>query len=161
MTGREIERRFLVRGDAWRRGVQGTFYRQGYLVASDDCVVRVREAGEKAWLTIKGRREGLSCPEYEYPLPLSEAIDMLQNICMRPFIEKTRYSLDFKGMVWVVDEFEGENKGLVIAEVELAQEHQVVELPPWTGREVSFDPKYLNMNLMKHPYGRWPSEMKR
>ncbi len=160
MTGKEIERKFLVSGDAWQKGAQGTFYRQGYLVASDDRAVRVRVAGEKAYMTIKGRKTGLSCPEYEYPLPVAEAKDMLERICLRPFIEKVRYVLDFKGMSWEIDEFTGENDGLVVAEVELAQEHQMIELPAWVGREVSFDPKYWNVNLMKHPYCRWSPEMK-
>ena len=160
MTGDEIERKFLVSGDGWRKGARGTFCRQGYLVASDDRVVRVRVAGEKACLTIKGRKTGLSCPEYEYPLPVAEAKDMLERICLRPFIEKIRYVLDFKGMSWEIDEFTGENEGLVIAEVELEQEHQMVELPEWVGREVSFDPKYWNMNLVNHPYRRWSPEMK-
>jgi len=160
MTCREIERKFLVTGDGWRKGARGTFYRQGYLVACDDLVVRVRMAGNRATLTIKGRKTGLSCPEYEYPLPVSEALDMFEQICLRPFIEKTRHTLDFKGVAWAVDEFEGENKGLVIAEVELAQENQDVELPGWVGRDVSCDPKYWNMNLMKHPYGQWSSEMR-
>jgi adenylate cyclase len=161
MTGREIERKFLVRDDAWRKDARGTFYRQGYLVASDDCVVRVRVAGEKAYLTIKGRKTALSCPEYEYPLPIAEAMDMLEQICLRPFIEKIRHTLAFKGMTWEIDEFKGENEGLVIAEVELEREDRVIALPGWVGREVSLDPKYLNMNLMKHPYGRWTPEMKK
>jgi CYTH domain-containing protein len=160
MTGKEIERKFLVSGDAWRKGAQGTFYRQGYLVASDDRAVRVRVAGEKAYLTIKGRKTGLSCPEYEYPMPIPEAKDVLERICLRPFIEKVRYVLDFKGMSWEIDEFTGENEGLVVAEVELEQEHQMVELPVWVGREVSLDPTYWNMNLVNHPYGRWSPEMK-
>jgi adenylate cyclase len=158
--GKEIERKFLASGDAWRRGAQGTFYRQGYLVASDDCVVRVRVAGEKAHLTIKGRKTGLSCPEYEYPMPVADAAEMLDQICLRPFIEKIRYTLNFKGMSWEIDEFKGENEGLVVAEVELAEEHQIIELPEWVDREVSFDPKYLNMNLMRHPYCRWPRKWK-
>ena len=160
MTGKEIERKFLVSGDVWRKGAQGTFYRQGYLAASDDRVVRVRVAGEKACLTIKGRKTGLSCPEYEYPIPVAEAKDLLERICLRPFIEKIRYVLDFKGMIWEIDEFTGENEGLVVAEVELAQEHQMIELPAWVGREISFDPKYWNMNLMKYPYCRWSPGMK-
>jgi CYTH domain-containing protein len=160
MTGTEIERKFLVSSHGWRRGVQGAFCRQGYIVACDDHVVRVRVLGEKAYLTIKGRKTGLSCPEYEYPLPLADAQDMLERICLRPFIEKNRYTLDFNGVVWEIDEFVGENKGLVVAEVELEQEHQVIELPAWVGREVSYDPKYWNINLMKYPYSRWPEGMK-
>ena len=153
--GKEIERKFLVRGHAWRKGVKGTFYRQGYLAASENCVVRVRIAGEKAYLTIKGRKTGLSCPEYEYPMPVADAAELLDQICLRPFIEKIRYTLNFKGISWEIDEFKGENEGLVVAEVELAQEHQIIEIPEWVDCEVSIDPKYWNMNLMKHPYCRW------
>jgi CYTH domain-containing protein len=160
MTGMEIERKFLVCSDGWRKGAQGIFCRQGYLAACDDLVVRVRLLGEKAYLTIKGRKMGLSCPEYEYPMPVADAQDLLEQICLRPFIEKIRYTLDFKGINWEIDEFTGENKGLVIAEVELEQEHQSIELPDWVGREVSYDPKYWNMNLMKYPYSRWPEGMK-
>jgi adenylate cyclase len=159
MMGKEIERKFLVRDDAWRKGARGTFCRQGYVVASDDCVVRVRVAGEKACLTIKGRKTRLSCLEYEYALPVAEAMDMLERICLRPFIEKTRYSIAVGGMTWDIDEFAGDNEGLVVAEVELEQEDQVIALPEWVGREISLDPKYLNMNLMKYPYGRWTPEM--
>jgi adenylate cyclase len=153
--GREIERKFLVSGDAWRRDAKGTLYRQGYLAASDDCVVRVRMAGQKAYLTIKGRKTGLSCPEYEYPMPVADAAAVLEQICLRPFIEKIRYTLTFKGISWEVDEFKGENEGLVVAEVELAEEDQIIEFPEWIDREVSLDPKYFNMNLIKCPYCRW------
>jgi CYTH domain-containing protein len=158
MTAMEIERKFLVRGDGWRKGARGIFCRQGYLVAFDDLVVRVRLSGEKAYLTIKGRKTGLSCPEYEYLMPVSDARDVLEHHCMRPFIEKTRYTLDFMGRNWEIDEFMGENMGLVIAEVELEHEHQAIDLPDWAGVEVSYDPKYWNVNLMKHPYGRWSAE---
>ncbi|MBA4395786.1 MAG: adenylate cyclase [Syntrophus sp. (in: bacteria)] len=160
MTGTEIERKFLVSGDGWRKNALGALCRQGYIAACEDHVVRVRLLGEKACLTIKGRKTGLSCPEYEYPLPVADAQDMLERLCLRPFIEKIRYTLDFKGVSWEIDEFEGENKGLVIAEVELEQEHQAIELPDWVGREVSYDPKYWNMNLIKYPYSRWPAGMK-
>lgn len=157
---REIERKFLVSGDGWRKEARGTFCRQGYLVACDDFIVRVRVLGERGYLTIKGRKTGLSCPEYEYPMPVADAQEVLEQICLRPFIEKIRYTRAFKGMTWEIDEFKGENEGLVIAEVELEQEDQAIALPKWVGREVSFDPKYWNMNLVKHPYGRWSPEMK-
>lgn len=158
--GWEIERKFLVIGDAWRQGARGVLCRQGYLVASDDLVVRVRVAGDRACLTIKGRKRGLSCPEYEYPIPISDALQVLEQVYPAPFIEKIRYALDYKGMPWVVDEFKGDNDGLVIAEVELEEERQIIALPDWAGREVSHDPKYWNVNLMKHPYGRWSPEMR-
>lgn len=149
-----------MRGDDWRRDAKGIRCRQGYLLAADDCLVRVRTAGERACLTIKGQKTGLSCPEYEYEIPLQDANDLLECLCRRPFIEKVRYRIVFGGMIWEIDVFEGENKGLVIAEVELTEEDQGIELPEWTGREVSLDPKYWNVNLMKNPYSRWSPKEK-
>lgn len=158
--GRETERKFLVKGQGWREGASGIPFRQGYLSAAGDCVVRVRTAGEKATLTVKGRKTGLSCPEYEYAIPLCEAKELLDRLCRRPLIEKTRYRIEFMGMTWEIDEFEGENEGLIIAEVELDDENQHIEIPEWAGREVSLDPKYWNVNLMTCPYCRWSREMK-
>lgn len=157
---RETERKFLVEGQGWREGASGIPYRQGYLSASEDCVVRVRTAGGTAFLTVKGRKTGLSCPEYEYAISLREAEELLDGLCRRPLIEKTRYTLEFMGMTWEIDEFEGENKGLIIAEVELDDENQQIKIPEWAGREVSLDPKYWNVNLMTCPYSRWSREMK-
>ena len=120
MTCTEIERKFLVNGDDWREGLHGILFRQGYILAAEYASVRVRIAGDKALLTIKGRKTGFTCPEYEYPLPVADAEEMLERLCLRPIIEKIRYPLDFKGIKWEVDEFKRENDGLVIAEVELA-----------------------------------------
>jgi CYTH domain-containing protein len=122
--------------------------------------VRVRILGEAAFLTVKGRKEGLTCPEFEYAIPVAEAQAMLAGVCLRPFIEKVRYRLDVNGVVWEIDEFTGENRGLIVAEVELEDENMTIERPPWVGREVSCDPEYWNMNLMSHPYCRWPCRMK-
>lgn len=156
----EIERKFLVDGDGWRKGAHGVFWRQGYLAAAETCVVRVRVSADNAFITVKGKKAGLASPEYEYALPLADAREILEHLCLKPIIEKIRYTIDFQGLTWEIDEFEGENDGLVVAEVELAHAGQVITLPEWVGKEVSYDRKYLNVNLMKHPYKRWTPQMK-
>lgn len=160
MRNREIERKFLVRSDDWRKDAKGVPCRQGYLCADENLVVRVRLLGNRAYLTIKGPKTGLSCPEYEYPLPLAEARQILERICPRPHIEKIRYTLHVRGAKWDIDEFQRENEGLVVAEVELECEDQSVELPEWVGRDISFDSKYRNVNLARNPYRTWPEAWK-
>jgi CYTH domain-containing protein len=152
----EIERKFLVRRDAWRAvHAAGTRYRQGYISTGPDHVVRVRVAGDRAFVTIKGRRSGLTRLEFEYPVPVGDAQVMLDTLCRAPLIEKTRYRVPYGGREWEVDEFAGANAGLLIAEVELPSEEARVELPPWVGREVSDDPRYYNASLVEHPYSEW------
>jgi CYTH domain-containing protein len=154
--GREIERKFLVRRDLWRPDPgQGVRYRQGYLSTDPARVVRVRTAGERAYLTIKGLTAGLERAEYEYPIPLADADALLDSICLRPIIEKTRYRIPYGDRVWEVDDFAGENAGLLIAEVELPEPDAKFERPPWLGDEVSADPRYFNSSLIAHPYSRW------
>jgi adenylate cyclase len=153
---REIERKFLVRSDAWRQGASGKAYRQGYLSVDPDRTVRVRVAGDAAFLTVKGRAEGAARAEYEYAIPRAEAEEMLDRLCLRPLIEKTRYRIPHEGLVWEVDEFSGDNAGLVVAEVELVAEDQAVALPPWVGREVTGDPRYANASLVTLPFSAWP-----
>jgi CYTH domain-containing protein len=153
--GQEIERKFLLAGDGWREGAQGVHYRQGYLSTHPDRNVRVRTKGEKATLTIKGRTTGISRSEYEYAIPVDDARSLLDELCEKPLIEKVRYTVDYGGLEWVIDEFEGENEGLLLAEVELESEGQVVELPPWIGEEVSDDLRYYNANLVTNPFCRW------
>ncbi|MDX2213567.1 MAG: CYTH domain-containing protein [Oculatellaceae cyanobacterium bins.114] len=150
----EIERKFLVKGDEWRSLAQGTLYRQGY-IASGQRTVRVRIAGDHAYLTIKGGSNGIARSEYEYEIPLVDAIEMLATLCDRPLIEKIRYRLDYQGLLWEIDEFMGENHGLIMAEVELTDVNQVVSLPAWVGEEVSTDVRYFNSNLAKHPFQSW------
>ncbi|HEY9604108.1 MAG TPA: CYTH domain-containing protein [Allocoleopsis sp.] len=154
----EIERKFLVKGDEWRSLGTGTQYRQGYLSTKKGCTVRVRLVGEQGYLTIKGLTQGFSRAEYEYPIPVEDAQEMLDNLCDRPLIEKTRYKIALAGLIWEVDEFAGENQGLIIAEVELTDANQTVELPSWIGKEVSDDPRYYNANLTQHPFSYWSSE---
>lgn len=151
----EIERKFLVKGDEWRILATGTVYRQGYLSTKKGCTVRVRLVGNQGYLTIKGLTQGFSRAEYEYPIPAEDAQEMLDNLCDRPLIEKTRYKIEYAGLIWEVDEFASENQGLILAEVELADENQIIELPDWIGKEVSDDPRYYNANLTQHPYSQW------
>ena len=153
--GKEIERKFLVNGDAWRGLVEGKRYRQGYLSTVKERTVRVRTAGDKGYLTVKGISVGASRSEYEYEIPLADANEMLDRLCERPLIEKTRYRIPQGEVVWEIDEFEGDNRGLITAEVELTDEHQVVTPPAWIGKEVTDDPKYFNANLVAKPYTTW------
>jgi CYTH domain-containing protein len=153
--GTEVERKFLVRSELWRAGAEGEIYRQGYLAADPDRTVRVRVAGSRGTLTVKGRSAGLARAEFEYEIPVRDADEMLDTLCLRPLIEKIRYRVPHAGHTWEVDEFLGENRGLVLAEVELGDPAEGVELPEWAGREVSDDPRYYNANLMRHPFGRW------
>ncbi|MFN5049547.1 CYTH domain-containing protein [Roseateles sp.] len=152
--GIEIERKFLVRGQGWRQG-QAQRYSQGYLNRAAERTVRVRIAGEQAFLTIKGRSQGASRLEFEYAVPLADAQALLQ-LCEGPLIEKTRYTLEQDGLRWEVDEFHGENAGLVLAEVELASEDQAITRPDWLGEEVTGDERYYNSRLSEQPFGRWP-----
>ena len=151
----EIERKFLVKGDEWRTLATGIVYRQGYLSTKKDCSVRVRLVGDRGYLTIKGLTQGFSRAEYEYVIPAEDARYMLDKLCVRPLIEKTRYKIDYAGLTWEVDEFAGENQGLIIAEVELPEENHQIELPNWIDKEVSDDPRYYNVNLIQQPYMQW------
>lgn len=151
----EIERKFLVKGDEWRKLGKGTVYRQGYLSTVKERVVRVRTIDDKGYLTIKGITTGATRLEFEYEIPVEDANQMLDELCERPLIEKTRYVVEYGGLTWEIDEFAGENQGLILAEVELSSEDQQIELPDWIGEEVTGDPRYFNSNLIKHPFTRW------
>ena len=162
----EIERKFLVKGEQWRRQSQskgvlatGNVYRQGYLSTKKGCSVRVRLVGEQGYLTIKGSSQGISRAEYEYSIPAEDAQEMLDDLCDRPLIEKTRYKVEFASLTWEVDEFSGENQGLIVAEVELTDENQIIELPDWVDKEVSDDPRYYNVNLVQHPFSQWSENL--
>ena len=153
--GTEIERKFLMKDDAWRSLAKGTKYRQGYLNSTKERVVRVRTIDDKGFLTIKGITTGATRVEYEYEIPDAEATAMLDELCEKPLIEKNRYKIAFDGFTWEVDEFFGENQGLIVAEVELESEDQPFEKPDWIGEEVTGDPKYFNSNLIQNPYLKW------
>jgi adenylate cyclase len=152
--GLEIERKFLVRDDSWRT-VEGTPYRQGYLNSDLYRVVRVRTMGETAVLTVKGLNSGAVRREFEYAIPLVDANAMLDELCERPLIEKTRHKIELAGHIWEVDEFFGENEGLVVAEIELDAVDEDFEKPDWLGEEVTDDPRYFNSNLVLRPYTTW------
>jgi CYTH domain-containing protein len=155
---KEIERKFLVLDDTWRNG-DGTPYRQGYLSTVKERTVRVRRAGQRAWLTVKGISRGATRLEFEYEIPVDEADEMLDALCERPLIEKRRYVVPWAGLKWEVDEFFGENAGLILAEVELESEDQAIDRPPWLGREVTQDPRFFNANLVQHPFSEWKEEV--
>lgn len=148
----EIERKFLVTSHAWRAGARATPIRQGYL-AHEGATVRIRIADGDAFITVKGKTEGIARAEFEYPIPVEDAQVMLETLCARPLIEKTRYAVEYAGRVWTVDVFEGENDGLVMAEVELEGADAHVELPDWVGEEVTTDPRYRNSSLVNAPLG--------
>jgi adenylate cyclase len=149
----EIERKFLVVGAEWREQAKGQRFCQGYLASEGAVTVRVRRAGRRAYLTIKGSSDGIMRPEFEYEVPVEEAEEMLK-LCRRPLIEKTRYEVPFDGLIWHVDEFAGENAGLVLAEVELRHPAQPVTLPAWVGEEVTFDARFRNSWLVDEPQGK-------
>lgn len=155
--GVEIERKFLVEGDDWKSMGTKALIRQGYLSSNPERVVRVRIAAEAAYLTIKGKSLGARRQEWEYAIPVDEANELLDGLCEKPLIDKYRYRIEYEEMVWEVDEFLGENAGLVVAEIELADEKQAFVKPPWIGMEVTSDPRYFNSNLLKHPFLQWKS----
>lgn len=151
--GTEIERKFLVRGDDWRAG-EPTLYRQGYLNRDQHRTVRVRVAEDAAMLTVKGVTLGMSRAEYEYAIPVSDAEDMLK-LCEGPLIEKKRWLKPMGKVLWEIDEFLGDNQGLIVAEIELECEDQHVDLPRWIGKEVTHDDRYYNSSLSLAPYKTW------
>ena len=153
--GLEIERKFLVIGTAWQVLAAGVLTRQGYLSSAAERTVRVRIAGDQGFLTVKGKSRGLSRAEFEYAIPVEDAAAMLDRLCEKPLIEKTRYRVPFGAHTWEVDEFHGANAGLVVAEVELASADEEPALPPWVGREVSQDARYFSANLVKRPFTTW------
>lgn len=155
--GVEIERKFLVKAAHLAelvRDLNPDRIRQGYLCSDPERTVRVRTKGDKGFLTIKGKTAGISRQEFEYPIPPEEARALL-SLCSGPLIEKNRYRLNIKGQLWEIDEFFGDNTGLLLAEAELDNEEQVLEIPDWIIKEVTDDPRYYNAKLAVHPYGQW------
>ncbi len=150
---KEIERKFLLKGGFWPRETVMRC-RQGFLNSFKERTVRVRTIGDKGYLTVKGIAVGASRMEFEYEIPYQDAITLL-DICEKPLIEKNRYSVKEGDLIWEIDEFFGENQGLIIAEVELESEDQEFEKPDWVGEEVTGDPRYYNANLIKNPYTKW------
>lgn len=151
--GIEIERKFLVTGDDWRT-TNGVLYRQGYLNRDKRRTVRIRIAGPAAFLTIKGISDGPSRAEFEYVIPLDDAVQLLK-LCDGPLIEKIRHIHHVDEMTWEVDEFLGENQGLVVAEIELDTPDQTFTRPDWLGEEVTDDPRYFNSSLSLQSFQTW------
>ncbi|WP_373004166.1 CYTH domain-containing protein [Sulfurimonas sp.] len=151
----EIERKFLIDISRLEKLENGYDIKQGYIQTKDKTAVRVRVNGDEAFLTIKGANIGATRLEYEYPIPVVDAKEMLDKLCGKPIIDKTRYLLEHKGHTWEVDIFHKENDGLIVAEVELESEDEVVELPDWIVKEVTDDARYYNSNLLEHPYSQW------
>lgn len=161
--GTEIERKYLVKKEEWRSHLKqlqqdfpdiGQKYCQGYIPTNNRTTVRLRTIGTQAYITIKSEVVGYTRSEFEYPIPLQDAEQMLATLCLKPLIEKIRYKVTHDDLVWEVDDFLGENKGLIIAEVELTDENQNINLPHWIDREVK-DKKYFNSSLVNHPYSKW------
>lgn len=152
--GVEIERKFLLTSDGWRTLGAAVSMRQGYLSSDKARVVRVRIEGEQACITIKSKSTGATRGEWEYPVPLTDAEELLA-LCEQPLVEKVRRRIDYAGHVWEVDEFSGINAGLVVAEIELDSEDATFDKPAWIGEEVTDDPRYYNSSLIKKPYSSW------
>ena len=154
--GIEIERKFLVTNDSWHEAAgPGIPIKQGYLVGGKDASVRVRLQGETANLNIKSATLGVRRQEFEYPIPVADAKVLLNTLCHRPIIEKMRYLVPYANKQWEIDVFEGDNAGLIVAELELQDESEQYEAPPWLGEEVSHDPRYYNTCLSQHPFKDW------
>lgn len=153
--GVEIERKFLVEGSAWRALGEATLLRQGYLNADPARTVRVRIEGAEGILTIKSKNVGASRGEWEYPIPLLDAEELLDTLCERPLVEKYRRRIAHAGFTWEVDEFLGENAGLIVAEIELPSEDTAFDKPDWIGQEVTGEKRYYNSSLIRFPYAQW------
>ena len=151
----EIERKFKVTSDEYKQLCKPLNCKQGYLDIQDEPLVRVRIMGEKAYLTLKGKNEGIRRLEFEYEIPVTDANELFSNFCSTMLIEKNRYILSIEETIWEVDEFLGENSGLVIAEVELSSEDANFSKPSWIGQEVSHYRKYYNYKLIEFPYSKW------
>jgi len=153
---KEIERKFLLKSDTWCDEVDSSCrYAQGYMSSSEKVSIRIRISDEKAYLNFKSATLGISRTEYEYEVPLADADDMLANFCEGPLIEKVRYFVKRGDHTWEIDVFEGDNTGLVVAEIELQTEDESFDVPDWIGAEVSDDPRYYNVCLVTHPYCQW------
>lgn len=157
----EIERKFLVKNDNWRSLSKSAIkIEQGYLNTAVTRTVRIRTSGNRAFLTVKGKSTGAFRSEFEYEIPYEDALEMLA-LCEEPRIQKTRYIVEENNQVWEIDEFEGVNKGLIVAEIELKNESQIVSKPEWLGKEVTDDSRYYNSALILHPYSTWKSSQNR
>jgi len=152
----EIERKFTIKNESWRKQVsKSQRYIQGYLAGNERTSVRIRVAGESANINIKSATLGIFRQEYEYPIPLQDAEKMLADLCEKPVIDKVRHFVNYANKVWEIDEFNGENEGLIVAEIELNNIDEQFELPDWADKDVSDDKRYYNVSLVKHPFKDW------
>jgi adenylate cyclase len=152
----EIEHKFLLANDEWRPHVEKSVrYRQGYLSSQPTSSIRVRIAENQAWLNIKSATIGAQRQEYEYEIPFEDAAEILETLCGRPLVEKTRHFVPQGPHLWEIDEFEGENQGLIVAEIELQEAGEGFQKPSWLGREVTHELRYYNNNLRLNPYSKW------
>ena len=152
----EIERKFLLRSDDWREQAGSRILmRQGYLTAGSRCSIRARITDEHAWLNIKAKRSGMTRLEFEYPIPRADADEILRDLCVGPLVEKYRHEIRLGRHLWEIDEFIGENAGLIVAEIELGSEQELFDRPVWLGPEVTDDERYYNFNLAMRPYREW------
>jgi CYTH domain-containing protein len=148
----EIERKFLVDGDAWRRDAgPGRRFCQGHVTKERGNTVRVPRADDHAFITVKGARSGIARAEFEYEIPIEDAEEMLRTLCAKPLIEKTRYTVPHGGMVWEIDVFGGDAEGVIVAEIELERSDQEFSLPDWIGAEVTHDPRFRNSQIVLEP----------
>jgi len=151
----EIERKFLVNDNSWKNlQPESIELLQGYICSDKQRAVRVRTAGEKAWICVKSAITDLRRAEFEYQIPLADARELLK-ICPLPPLEKIRHKLFHAGKLWEIDEYMGVNSGLILAEIELQSEGEEFEKPAWVGREVTHDPRYLSVCLYEKPYSKW------
>lgn len=154
--GTEIERKFLLASDAWRDQVEESVRLvQGYLARGERSAIRVRIKDETAHLNIKHTVDGIHRLEFEYPIPVADAQEILDQVALRPLIDKTRHHVTHGGHLWEIDEFHGDNAGLIVAEIELDHPDEAFERPAWLGEEVSDDVRYYNSRLSEHPYTQW------
>ncbi|MDY6827810.1 MAG: CYTH domain-containing protein [Pseudomonadota bacterium] len=155
----EIERKFLVAGPVpWDAALEVVAIEQGYLCVEGDRVLRVRRAGQRAWLTFKAGGMGIARLEYEYEIPVADALEMLARLCVHPLVEKVRHRIAHGGHLWEVDQFLGTNQGLVVAEIELHAEDEPFDRPDWLGAEVSRLPRYSNAALARRPFSEWDAD---
>lgn len=151
----EIERKFLIHKDLWQPKDAGVRIRQGYLSLDPERTVRVRIKGDKGFLTVKGKNHGIARAEFEYEIPVSEAENLLDELCLKPQIDKVRYIENIAGQTWEIDVFSSDNAGLIVAEAELSAVDAELDLPEWIAEDVSEDARYFNSNLIQHPYSKW------
>ncbi len=152
----EIEHKFLLQNDDWKAlASHSSNYKQGYLISDKKRSVRIRISNDKAWLNIKSATIGASRQEYEYEIPINEGLEIINTLCEKPLIEKTRHFVPILQHTWEIDVFSGENDGLIIAEIELSEINESFHIPDWIGTDVTLDLRYYNNSLCKNPYKLW------